>query len=224
MVMVNLIIKDIVIQKKIFLYVLICSILLPISFYAFNFVELVLYVLCPISTTYSFISYGATYDDKNKSEIILNSLPLNRVDIVISKYISIFVFAVIGIIYSVLIGFIGRSAGLSMFTGSISLANIVLVLTSVCIFGSIFFPSYFKFGYMKTRIFNTVFFVAMFFLPIYAVRFATSNPNNVLVEKFNRFINNTSSFTLSCLAITISLIIFLISLLISIRIYKNKEF
>jgi len=222
--MLNLIIKDILIQKKIFLYVLLCSILLPICFYSFNLVGLVLYVLVPISTTYSFINYGITYDDKNKSEIILNSLPLNRADIVISKYLSIFGFAVIGIIYSIVIGFIGKSAGLSMFTSSISLVNIISVLTSVCIFGAIFFLTYFKFGYMKSRIFNTVIFVAMLFFPMEAIPFATRNPNNILVQKFNYFIVNTSGFMLNSLALIVGLIIFLVSLLISIRIYNNKEY
>ena len=222
--MLNLIIKDIVIQKKIFLYVLLCSILLPISFYAYKLGGLVLYVLFPILATYTFITYGVTYDDKNKSEIILNSLPLNRVDIVISKYISIFVFAVIGIIYSVLIGFIGRSAGLSMFNSSISLVDIILVLTSVSIFGAIFFLTYFKFGYMKSRIFNTVIIVAMIFLPMEAIPFAAGNPNNILVQKFNYLISNMSGFVLNFLTLIIGFIIFFVSLLISIRIYNNKEF
>ena len=93
-----------------------------------------------------FISFAASYDEKNKSEIILNSLPLKRNDIVIAKYISTFAFSILGIIYSILIGFIGNFIGLSMFTRLISLKDIVLVLTSVCILSSIFFPVYFKFG------------------------------------------------------------------------------
>lgn len=222
--MFNLIIKDIAIQKKTLLYALLYAIFAPIALSSMGPSSFVLYVLPPMAITYIFISFAASYDEKNKSEIILNSLPLKRHDLVISKYISIFVFAIIGIIYSILIGFIGKATGLPMFDMSISLLDIVLVLTSVCIFSSIFFPVYFKFGYIKMNFFNVVLVMLIIFVPSTAIEYATKNTNNILVQKFNYFINNTSSFTQNSLALIIGLIFFLISLMISIRIYKNKEF
>ena len=222
--MLNLIIKDIVIQKKTLLYAFLYSVFAPIFFSSIKPSGIGLYVLCPIVTTYFFITYAANYDDKNKSEMVLNSLPLKRSDIVISKYISIFVFVTIGIIYSTLIGCIGKTTGLAIFTGSISLLDIVLVLMGGCIFGAMFFPTYFKFGYVKTRIFNTILFMIIFFVPMNIINYVRSNPNNILVQKFNYFINNTSSLTQDSLALIIGLICFMISLMISIRIYNNKEF
>lgn len=222
--MLNLIIKDIAIQKKTLLYALLYSIFAPIAFFSKGPSGFGLYVLSPVVTTYMLISFAVSYDEKNKSEIVLNSLPLKREDIVLSKYISVFVFAFIGIIYSILVGFIGKATGLPMFAASISLLNIILVLTSVCIFTSIFFPVYFKFGYIKMNFFNVILFMSFLFVPTATIEYATSNPNNILVQKINYFINNTSSFTQNSLAIIICLIIFLISLMISIRIYKNKEF
>jgi len=97
--MLNLIIKDMIIQKKTFLYVLLYSVFISFAFSSLKPIGVGLYVLNPVITTYFLITYALIYDDKNKSEIILNSLPLSRVDIVISKYISIFVFAAIGIVY-----------------------------------------------------------------------------------------------------------------------------
>ena len=85
--MLNLIIKDIIIQKKTFLYVFLYSIFISFTFSTLKPSGLGLYVLCPIITTYFIITYALTYDDKNKSEIVLNSLPLRRDDIVISKYL-----------------------------------------------------------------------------------------------------------------------------------------
>ncbi|MBW9158847.1 ABC-2 transporter permease [Clostridium tagluense] len=222
--MLNLIIKDIAIQKKTLLYALLYSIFAPIAFFSKGPSGLGLYVLSPVVTAYMLISFAVSYDEKNKSEIVLNSLPLKRDDIVLSKYISVFVFAFIGIIYSILVGFIGKATGLPVFVASISLLDIILVLTSVCIFTSIFFPVYFKFGYIKMNIFNVILVMSFLFVPTATIEYAASNPNNVLVQKINYFINNTSSFTQNSLAIIICLIIFLISLMISIRIYKNKEF
>ena len=222
--MFNLIIKDIMIQKKMILYTLLYATFAPIVFFSMGPGGLGLYVLPPMATTYMFISFAVKYDEKNNSEVILNSLPLKREDIVISKYISIFVFGAVGLVYSILIGFIGKATGLPIFDSTISLLHIVLVLTSVCIFSSIFFPVYFKFGYIKMNFFNVILIMLIVFIPSLAIEYAGSNPNNILVEKITYFINNTSSLTQNSLVLIIALILFLISLMISIRIYNNKEF
>ncbi|MGH4121341.1 MAG: ABC-2 transporter permease [Clostridium sp.] len=222
--MLNLIIKDISIQKKTLLYALLYTIFASIGFSSMRPNGFGLYVLSPTVITYLFINIAVAYDDKNKSEIILNSLPLKRDDIVISKYISTFIFGIVGIICSILIGFIGKTAGLPMFTRLISLLDIVSVLTSVCIFSSIFFPVYFKFGVARMKIFTVLIFMAFFFVPTSAIDYAIKNPNNIFVHKFNYFVSNTSSLTRNSLVLILGLILFLISLMISIRIYKNKEF
>ncbi|MGH4117682.1 ABC-2 transporter permease [Clostridium sp.] len=222
--MFNLIIKDIAIQKKTLLYTFLYAIFAPLAFSSMNLNGFALYVLPPMATTYIFISFAVKYDEKNKSEIILNSLPLKRDDIVIAKYMSIFVFATLGLAYSILIGFIGKFTGLSMFDSSISLLHIVLVLSSVCIFSSIFFPFYFRFGFIKMNFFNVLLVMLIVFVPTTAIEYAGSNPNNIFVRNINFFITNTSSFTQNSLALVIGLIFFLISLMISIRIYNNKEF
>lgn len=217
--MINLIIKDIVIQKKNLLYAFFYTIFISICFFS-SAGSIALYVVSPVIVTYLLITNAVNYDEKNKTEIIFNSLPLKRNDIVISKYISIFVFVIIGIIYSIIIGCVGKTTGLPMFSGSISLVDIFLILISVCIFGSIFFPPYFKFGYIKARIFNIMLFMMILFLPMLFI----DSPSNILVQKFNYFINSTSSLMRYSLALIIGLIIFISSVMISIQIYKNKEF
>ena len=74
------------------------------------------------------------------------------------------------------------------------------------------------------NLFNVILVMLIVFLPSVAIGYATENPNNNFVQKINYFIGNTSSFTQNSLALLIGLIFFLISLMISIRIYKNKEF
>ena len=218
--MFNLVIKDIVIQKKNFLLTFFYTVFFSFTFSSFKPASLGLYVVAPILVCFMFISNAATYDDKNKSELVLNSLPLKRADIVIAKYISVFIYIIISITYSVLIGFIGKTAGLSIYNISISPFNIISVLTSICIFSCIFFPLYFKFGIIKIQMLILIPFMLIFSIIILAINYATKNPNNILVQKFT----NTSVFTQNSLALTIGLIIFLISIMISIRIYKNKEF
>jgi len=218
--MFNLVIKDIVIQKKNFLLTFFYTVFFSFTFSSFKPIGLGLYVLAPIVVSFMFISNAANYDDKNKCELVLNSLPIKRADIVISKYISIFLYVIISITYSVLIGFIGKTAGLSIYNISISSFNIISVLTSICIFSCIFFPLYFKFGIIKIQMLILIPFMLIFSLTVLAIKYAIENPNNILVQK----LTNTSIFTLNFLALVICLIILLISLMISIRIYKNREF
>lgn len=215
--MFNLIIKDIVIQKNTFLYALLFTMVISTNFLFMNTGSngVSLYMFSPIAINYMFINFALSYDDKNKSQIVLNSLPLKRNDLVISKYISIFVFAAIGIIFSIVIGFIGKTAGLPMFTTSISLNNVVIVLSLTCILNSMLFPIYFKFGSIKTQIFTAV----LLTLPI----FVLNSPNNIMPPKLMHFINNSSSLTLISLALITSLVFILISLIISIHIYNKKE-
>ena len=222
--MLNLVIKDILIQKKSLLYAFLYTIFLSFSFSSLKPVGLGLYVLCPLAASYLLTYNAVNYDDKNKSEIILNSLPIKREEIVIAKYISAIMYAVIGIIYSIVIGLIGNAAGFSIYAMSISLWNIILAFTSVCIFGALFLPVYFKYGAIRARVFNIILFMVIFFLPVATINYVSKNPNNILVQKFNYFINNTSSLMLNSLPLIIGIIIFLASTMISIRIYNNKEF
>ncbi|MBU3213517.1 ABC-2 transporter permease [Clostridium estertheticum] len=222
--MVNLIIKDILIQKKTLLFTFFYTIVISICFYSANPSDLGLYVLAPILNTYMHIINAVNYDDKNNSEIVLNSLPLNREDVVIAKYISIFVFAIIQITYAILIGLIGKATGLSIYNVSISLFDIGSVFASIGIFSAIFFPLYFKFGAIKMRIFNTILFIIIFIVPMNGISYVIENPNNVFVHKVNLFINNTSSLTINSVVLITGLILFMISLTVSIHIYNKKEF
>ncbi|MGH4052806.1 MAG: ABC-2 transporter permease [Clostridium sp.] len=143
---------------------------------------------------------------------------------VIAKYISTFVFGIVGIICSIIVGFIGNTLGLLIFIGSISTLDIVLVVMSTCIFSSIFYPMYFKFGVSRMKIFTVLIFMVLFFVPTSAIEYIANNPGNIIVQKFTYFINNTPSLTQNFLALSIGLISLLISLMISIRTYNNKKF
>lgn len=217
--MINLVIKDIVIQKKTFLFSLFYTIVAATGFFTFNNNGFILYDLSPMVIIYMFITYAASYDDKNKSELVLNSLPVKREQIVISKYISAFVFAAIGFIYSISIGFIGNATGL-LDIRSISLFDVVSVLAFVCIYSSIYFAMYFKLGAVKTNQIIFVIVIILFSLPLLV--FANGNDN--VLTKMYYFIITTTSLPINSLALMIGIILFLISLVISIRLYNNKQF
>src|SRR5665647_5605 len=51
-----------------------------------------------VAVTYMLMFQAFTLDNKNNSEIMLNSLPLIRKDIVLAKYLSVFLYAAFGIL------------------------------------------------------------------------------------------------------------------------------
>lgn len=57
-------------------------------------------------------------------------------------------------------------------------------------------------------------------LPLIALR----NGNNIMIQKIYYSIINTTSLPINYLVLIIGLVMFLISLMISLHIYDNKEF
>lgn len=222
--MYNLILKEFLVQKKVLLFGFIY-----IIFSAYAFQSIVpnggaIYTLAPFAVVYILINYSCGYDDKNKTYIIFNSLPLKREDIVISKYLAVFAFAAYSIICSILLGSLGFYIGLPNFERLISLEDIVVVITGGALFASIFYPLYLKFGILKMKFANIVLFMAFMFIPSFLADYVSSHTNSAMVKNIQGLILNTPSLVSKTFLILIVLIIFLISLLISMKIYKGKDF
>jgi len=121
--MFNLILKDILIQKRNFLlgifYILIMI---------FAFQQSGSTMLSVIAFSYIMVQSACAYDDKNKSDVLLNSLPLSRGTIVIARYISTFVFAAISIVYYIILSGIVNTLKLPFKIYAVSLESIIGVL------------------------------------------------------------------------------------------------
>lgn len=222
--MYNLILKEFLVQKKTFIYGLAYTLLA-----AFFFKDLVpdggvIYTIAPIAVIYLFVNYSCGYDDKNKADVIFNSLPISRRDIVLSKYISIFFFAAYGIICSALLGFIIIKMGLPYVTRPIFLRDAVTVLVCGFLFGSVFYPLYFKFGMVKMRILYIFVFMIIMFLPSMIGEYVASHQDNSAVKYVNQFITDTPGWIIRALISAVILIAVLTSVCISMKIYRNREF
>ena len=87
--MLNLILKDLLVQKKSLLFALgYCFFLV----FAFQSLQGAAPIAATVAVVYLLTQYSFTYEDKNKSETMLNSLPISRRDIVLAKYLSIFIY------------------------------------------------------------------------------------------------------------------------------------
>jgi ABC-2 type transport system permease protein len=222
--MLRLILKEFQIQRKTLLYSFLYVIMAAVAFTASSPNGSGLYILGPFGVIYLFVMYSCGYEDKNRTDIIFNSLPLKREDIVIAKYLSIFLFAALGLVLAFIIGILGVSIGFESISRLITTNDIIAVLGSGMIFASIFYPLYLKFGLVKMRVLNIFLFLFLMFVPNFVLQYAESHSEKTIVKSVMNFILNSSEWALQVVFLIICSILYLLSLLISLKVYRNKEF
>ena len=195
----QLILKDFIIQWKF----LIWYILYPVFFYmALTDTENLFIIMSVI------ITIGATVktfeaDSKNESEVIVNSLPILRKQIVYAKYIV----AIIILFISVTVGCftIGMKSGVNLF--EFIETTMVASISFILVYLSFVLPISFWLGYKKTILITIVIFMA----PI------------VIIETLFQ-INLEQIQLYNSMLFVSSICMFIISIFVSVKIYKKREF
>jgi len=221
--MILLLKKDLLIQKKSFLFLFLYGIFMFIVFNNPVFEDMI-YIMGMIIAVYFFIATASFEDEKNKSEIILNSLPLSRSQIVLAKYLSVFAYILIGAVF---LGIVGLLFKLSAFPTTPRLIKAVDLLAAgllVSVYVSIYFPMYFRFGASALRLFSVVFFLIFFFMPRYLLNLYLAYENTEAVRLLNKLFLEQSPFILAIVVIFVILVLMTVSFLISRSIYSRKEF
>jgi len=202
--MFNLIRKDIVLQKKMLM------IMLPV---------IVIYLILGTSSIWVgilisivMIMDAFSSDEKTSINLLLNSLPYTRKEIVSSKYIgAIFLTCVV-----VFIIFIGNLVIHQEITAWIELAFIVSV---VMVFISLIFPFSYKFK-SKYLLFASIVFFAIYLL---VIKFFIPNLFDEIREYVGILLTLQSTQFYLLIAFSI-IVLYVCSWLLSIRIYRKKVF
>ncbi|WP_291579921.1 ABC-2 transporter permease [Clostridium sp. UBA6640] len=215
----NLLIKDFVVQKNsikfILLYALVGNLLFASSGGG-------AYIMIPMMISYVYLLGGLSHDDKNNSEFLLNSLPVSRDSIVYAKYLSVIIFSAIAIVLTMGGIFIMSSIGVGKMTGNMGIEDIVGFLFGIMIFMAISFPLYFKYGYAKLRYLNVVIFMLFLVVPM-IIKLINDN-NNSFILSIKEKLLSLSDTQIGIVIICMALLIYLLSLVLSLNIYKKKEF
>lgn len=219
--MINLIKKDLKLSIKVNIFAVIYALFISATgLIADNSIAAnLLYIIGIVILTFIAVIFTNGYDDKNRSEVVFNSLPLDRRNIVRGKYISLLIFLLISSgavilftnilsIFEILDG--GDSAGIQ---SAILAANIVLL------FYSIYYPFYFKVG-GGLRTFNAVLWIVLMIGPSMLGKGLKALDERGLLDRLMKIDLNTINLYL----LVISIVIYYISLQISKRIYLRREF
>lgn len=220
--MLSLVYKDMAVQKKSLWMVLFYSLFMHAAMFS---MEGGAYVAVAIAVAYIFILGACAQDEKNKSEIVLNSLPVSREEIVVAKYLTALLFLIIGMGASGLTGAVLKLAGFSLVKRFISCTDIVAMFISISLLFSVYYPVYFKFGYLKARYVNLFIFMLFFFGP--ALVLGLLEGKREMPPLLVNFIDAVGRYPDSVLfisVIAVACILALLSLLVSITFYRHREF
>lgn len=152
-----------------------------------------------------FASFG--YDEKSELDYFLLSSPISRFQIVLSKYVFIILFVIVGIGAGSIINIL--ESGKILFDTQLFFAAFLFV------FGSILIPIMIKYGVEKGRIIFVITYLVFFVILQFGMKEMGKNILSIL--------SVVNMDVLSTVFFVISLVVTGISIFISHRIYLNKE-
>ena len=225
--MLNLIKKEFKVSKS-WIFLLFLSIVFSFTIFmstaaveitGIKFIENVAFSYAVLLIVYVSIVDSSYRDIKNKSEVILNSFPIDRKNIVRGKYIIMILYI---IMYSLPMWLTNKIFMPIIYGGESHLEilwSLMIITTISLIFYSIYYPLYFKSedGLMT---FNQTFRIIIILLPSVFGRYMKKIPMDRVLYFMERMGNKTTWIFL----LVIAFIFYYISLQISKKIYMAKEF
>lgn len=218
----HLIKKELIVQKKMLWFGLFYSIFLFLAF-ANPVLQEFTYSMAAFGIGYITIIGVAQAEDKNNSDIIINSLPLTRRDVVSAKYLSVLTFTCIALIIVALIGMIFHFLVPYFNYRLMNFLDVYTTFASISLLAAISLPIYFKTSAQWTRAFNVVLFLVIFFAPAQLIRYFVQNDQRPWVQTLAQITHN-QDWLLSLASLTVMLTLMLVSYFISLRIYLQKDF
>ncbi|MCW1237607.1 ABC-2 transporter permease [Bacillus pretiosus] len=203
----QLVLKDIVLQRKLGFVYLICLFFLAIvDFRSDSF-------LMTISVSIPFLGMvlSMSYEGKNKSEMIVNSLPFERKDIVIGKYMFVSILVALGGCFSLVVGLIQLQN--EHMTGVMLWGEILGGITGGFVCSIIVIPIEFSVGYSSAKQIAPFAGLALGYL------------SGLIVSKVWLDVENawSTSLVVNVCFIAGLLILYVMSMFFSIYLYNERE-
>ncbi|HOV80278.1 MAG TPA: ABC-2 transporter permease [Bacillota bacterium] len=215
----NLILKDFMLQKKLMLFGFVYILFMV---FALQKIGDSMFAMCVFALSYMMILTSCAYDDKNKTDVMLNSLPLSRTEIVLARYLSAAVFFAVTVVVYMAVVFLLNVAGTPFKDFSPTAESFTGAVLTVSLLTGIYFPLYFKMGYIKSRYVNFVLFFGFFF-GISALGDMLREGNTVL-SSLNNFLGNFTDARITACSLIFSVLYLAASFALSLKFYRGREF
>ena len=156
------------------------------------------------------------YEDHNNIDYLISYLPVKRKEYVISRYL----FGIISILLSSILLCIVYVVSIKINElQDISLSVLLPTsITSAILSMSLIIPLVLKFGINKGRVFMSIIVMVVSTIPVSLI--SGISQDSKMLEAIMKIMNN---FGIPLLAVVINIITLVVSIAISINLYKNKE-
>lgn len=174
-------------------------------------------IAIPLFISYIFIIRSFQLDELNKCDYFFNSMPIDKEDIVYSKYILSTIIIIISLIFSYLFSFVIESV---WYVNLLTIESILNILTILLILSSITLPIMFKYGYNKSYVFVNL----ITGITVVIVLILSLQPKSIgIIDSLDGgptvLYNNLKLF----ITTGVCILIYLGSMYISTKIYTKKE-
>ncbi|PFF28126.1 ABC transporter permease [Bacillus cereus] len=203
----QLVLKDMMLQRKLGFIGFICLLFLTIVDFGSDNFLLKLSISIPLLGTI----WSTSYEARNKSEKILNSLPFDRKDIVIAKYIFVSILVLLGVVFSLLVGLIQLQN--EHINGFMLWGAILGGITGGLVYSMIVLPIEFSIEYSSSK-------QAAYFMGI-----IVGGLSGVIVSSEWLDVENawSTSLVVNVCFIAGLLILYVMSMLLSINLYNERD-
>jgi len=210
----HLIKKDWLVQKRSVMLSLLLMLFFTVSFSSVGPVGLSISI---VTISYMLALGASAMEEKNNNDITLISLPIKKLTIVLSKYMSIYVFAAYAILINFIISVLVNLLHISEYSYPFTLNGVLGGIAGSTLFFSITLPLVFKYGYLKSKIASYLLFFGIIFG-------GAAILSTLDLDKWVTFINGIPQFaTIGIVAIAL-IILYVVSIMLSLRLYRNREF
>lgn len=170
-------------------------------------------IMIPLFISYIFILRSFYLDELNKCDYFFNSLPIEKEDIVYSKFILATIVIIISFIltffYSKIMNYMWGFNNFSI-DSALSILSVILFLISIL------FPIMFKYGYRKSYVLINLIIAVIIIISMFS--FMGNGVESDVTEKVSTLKDNSLIIKTG-----VSMLLYLISMGISNKIYTKKE-
>jgi len=220
--MFNLVLKDLFIMKRDLIKQAILWIIYIIILQFFG--ATATYIVIPYLVTSSVIMCSCGFGERNDVDVMLNSLPVNRKEIVFGKYLSVLNFFIISFVINVVLCTVIKLSGFSNINRFVNLEDIVICFVFISVYSSIYILLYLWLGYFKSKIINEILTTFMFLSLIIVVMLVTIINNGTAVKSIMDFVLMPNFKLFMCiLSLIFSCVMIFLSMVISLKVYANRE-
>jgi hypothetical protein len=161
---------------------------------------------------------------RNHTDVIVNSLPVLRTEVVRVKYLSAFVFTLLALLIVALMGLLVHLLPLPWAVPLITWPNIVIAFISMALIISFYYPVFYKFYNNVIVLFtNIILFQLVFFMPVYMESFFNNHSDAPWIRQL-LLLTAQSPWVLPVGGAGFAVLLLLVSYRLTIEIYNRRDF